>query len=645
MPRKTREFFRSRTRGGRLLRLLAALALACGARVAHAADAPQPPTPDASAIAAQLEQKFDSGATRALAPAQARYREALVAAAAGRTADALRLLDAAADLDPLYPDPHFTLARLTLLRQPGRAVSELTEAFQILGRSYTWQRHALANLLTALVIVWILSLLLATIGIVLRHLPHLLHIVGELLGPRPTAATRVGAFAISVAPVLWLLGAIPTATVYAGLLSFRLGRREGLLVLLFVVSALALAGGLPFVAPWAGAPTLDDPSLLVDRAMSSGYDADLASALQSRSAGDAAEPLYPFALGTMARRGGDLDLAEQQLSRAVALRPRAAWALVNLGNVAFAREDYARARELYESAAQHSPGAVEPHYNLAQAYTKQLLFAEASREQSAATGLAFDRVRDMSRISAPQLNRTVMDASPPREALWDLARREAPGRAAAALAGNRWFRLLDRLGPSGPFALAFLPALFLIFAGIGQILARRLATIRCSNCQKVVCRRCVHRMQQRAFCSDCYNTVKDLKSMEFTRLLLTRRDRSAARRRTIGEALLTFVLPGAGQMLRGASLTGFVAILIMVAAGVLVLSNGALVPSVDVLPYGTGAWTKRIPLIALFVLTYALTVARYFTATTTRVPSLRAGARGGAGRASEPAARARTGRG
>ena len=326
--------------------------------------------------------------------------------------------------------------------------------------------------------------------------------------------------------------------------------------------------------------------------------------------------------------------------------PNSASTLVNLGNVAFAREDYPRARELYSRAARVRPGAVEPHYNLAQVYTKQLLFAEASREQSAATSLAFDRVRDMSRISEPQLNRTVMDAAPSPESLWDLARREAPRRAGPALAGNPWLGFLDRLGPKGPFALALLPALFLIFAGLGQVLARKLQTMHCSNCQKVVCRRCVHRMQQRAFCRECFNSVKDLKSIEFTRLLLTRRDRKAARRRTIGEAVVTFLLPGAGQMLRGASLTGFIAILIMMTAGILVVSSGALVPSADVLAYATGGWTKRIPLLLLFAVTYVLTVTRYFAATTTRVPSLGSGRGGAAARVEAArAGRARGGRG
>jgi len=95
------------------------------------------------------------------------------------------------------------------------------------------------------------------------------------------------------------------------------------------------------------------------------------------------------------------------------------------------------------------------------------------------------------------------------------------------------------------------------------------------------------------------------------------------------------VLPGAGQMLRGASLSGFFAILVMVAAALLVVSNGALVPALDVLPIPSSGWAKRIPLLLLFVLTYAITVARYYSKTTTKVPNLSAGvSRAGARNAS-----------
>jgi hypothetical protein len=354
--------------------------------------------------------------------------------------------------------------------------------------------------------------------------------------------------------------------------------------------------------------------------MSSGYDPDLAAALLAWESNDPQEPLYPFALGTIARRTGDLDLAERQLTQAAVLAPKSAWILTNLGNVYFAREDYGRARQTYEAAAQADPSAVEPHYNLAQVYTKQLMFTEASREQSRASALAFDRVRDFSRWSAPQLNRTVMDANPPEGRLWGLAKDRAAQSGTAALAGNPFLLGVTRLSPPAPFGLVFVPGLFLIFTLVGQVLGRSLATLHCSNCQKIICRRCVKRMQQRAFCESCHRSVKDLKSSEFTRLLLTRQGRSAARRRTLGQAILTFILPGGGQILRGASLSGLMAILVMTAAATLVVSNGALVPSLDVLPLGGPGLTKRIPLIVLFLFTYAATVARYFATTTTRAP-------------------------
>jgi tetratricopeptide (TPR) repeat protein len=579
---------------------------------------------DASAVSASLAQKYDAGVRRALAPAQAAYREALTLEASGDHGEAIRMLDAAVLLDPEYPDAHFTMARLLIFRQPDRAVGAWSEGFRILARSYPWQRHLLANLLTGIVFVWTVSLFLVVVGISFRHLPHLRHVIQEVLSRRTTAATRVSATAISLAPLLWSLGAVPTTILYGGLVSFRWSRREGILVVLFLVSALALTGGIGLLAPWAGAPTLEEPSLLVDRSMSSAYDADLAAALLAWQARENTESLFPFALGSMARRSGDLDLAERQLTLAAVLRPQTPWILNNLGNVYFAREDYGRARQAYEAAAAANPDAVEPHFNLGQVYTKSLMFSEASREQSRASTLAFDRVSEFSKWSAPQLNRTVMDAAPPNPALWDLARRHARNRAPSALEGNALLRSLVELTPPAPFALVFLPGLFLISTLLGQILGRNLGTLHCSNCQKILCRRCVKRMQQRAFCEDCFQSIKDLKSSEFTRLLLTRQGRSASRRRTIGQAILTFLLPGGGQLLRGASLSGFFALIVMSATAVLVVCNGAPVPSLDVLPLGSPGWAKRVPLILLFLLTYAATVARYFATTTTEVPDLAA---------------------
>jgi len=62
------------------------------------------------AVQHELDQMRDAGQIRALAPAQARYREALAALQAGHQAEGQRLLAAAAEFDPSYPDPHFTLA-------------------------------------------------------------------------------------------------------------------------------------------------------------------------------------------------------------------------------------------------------------------------------------------------------------------------------------------------------------------------------------------------------------------------------------------------------------------------------------------------------------------------------------------------------
>ena len=279
------------------------------------------------AIRDELEQKLNSGQFRALAPAQARYREALAALAAGNAAEATRLLDASAEFDPDFPDPHFTLARVITFRDPGRAAAEFSEALRIVGRSYSWQRHLLANTLTAFLVIWSLSLLLAIVGITLRHLPHLTHVLLELVGRAKGAGIQGATAAIALSPLLWGLGPVPTATVYAGLLSFRLGRREAVLLLLFLVSSLAIIGGARTLTPWTGGPSLAEPSLLVDRGLRSGANPELMNALTALESYDSGEPLYPFALGTMARREGYFDLAERQLTIAAALKPNTSWIL------------------------------------------------------------------------------------------------------------------------------------------------------------------------------------------------------------------------------------------------------------------------------------------------------------------------------
>jgi hypothetical protein len=62
-----------------------------------------------------------------------------------------------------------------------------------------------------------------------------------------------------------------------------------------------------------------------------------------------------------------------------------------------------------------------------------------------------------------------------------------------------------------------------------------------------------------------------------------------------------------------------------------------------VLPIPGNAWLRRVPLLVLFLLTYAITVSRYFKGTTTREAGLTsAGARRSAPPA-EPRARSRQG--
>jgi hypothetical protein len=82
-----------------------------------------------------LERKWDGGVTRDLPSAQGCYRAALAAAASKNDAEAIRLLEAASQFDPYFPDAHFTMARLVAFRQAAHVFAlKLTDSRELCRR-------------------------------------------------------------------------------------------------------------------------------------------------------------------------------------------------------------------------------------------------------------------------------------------------------------------------------------------------------------------------------------------------------------------------------------------------------------------------------------------------------------------------------
>ena len=85
---------------------------------------------------------------------------------------------------------------------------------------------------------------------------------------------------------------------------------------------------------------------------------------------DSAAANYLYALTLLKQKGQDTEVVEALLKKTVAIDPRNADALLQLGLLAFARKDYGAAIRLYTQAANADPRLPEVHYRLGIAYDR-----------------------------------------------------------------------------------------------------------------------------------------------------------------------------------------------------------------------------------------------------------------------------------
>ena len=170
------------------------------------------------------------------------------------------------------------------------------------------------------------------------------------------------------------------------------------------------------------------------------------------------------ALGLAARRLGRLDEAEAAVRAGLQAAPGNAVLWLNLGNVAFARQDVAGAIANYTKAAELDPRLFAPHYNLGVAYREGFKFAESEAETRRAGELdpeaaAFYAGLDASRLKGVHRGRPLRR----RRSSGALAR--ASGEEQSAATDHLWESLM--LGAPIDAWPAVVGALLLLGAALG----------------------------------------------------------------------------------------------------------------------------------------------------------------------------------
>jgi tetratricopeptide (TPR) repeat protein len=568
------------------------------------------------ALSSIRELRLNSGVPSLTPHAHAYYKVGVAERRGGNSTRAILAFQTASELDPVFLDPHFSLFRAYLLRSPGKALSELSVIVRILRTNFAAQYFALKNTAVMGWIVLLAASALFTAFACARHVARLRHALSERLSIRvPSKAAGVlGAVAV-FQPLLWGIGAAGTILCYSGALWKCMGKRErffGVVLLVLVVSAPYVSG---LVA--SGFPPIDrhSPTYVSYVALQRGWGREVEASLVKLIKAEPDNMIYHFAYGTMARRAGKLGIARKELAAAVELSPESPVFLNNLGNVYFNLGDLETAAELYRSAISLKGAIAQPHFNLAQIFTKRLAFQRANEELTHANRLDSELISDFSMNSTEQLNRSVIDATVAVPRFWSLLRAEGVDASSTGILAGA--SSLMGIGTVRASATMFI--LFALSAAGGVMAFRSFYTYRCANCGKVVCRKCLKRAHRTIFCQTCGATASSLQSDEFAKLLFSKQLKIEARKSLPVSLPFRVFVPGCAMVLRGDSVRGFLLLCWTAAVGVYLWGQGYLFDHVPSLHYQHEFLFRYVAILTPLILFHVLVLV-FFLGRSVSVP-------------------------
>ncbi|MBI5806557.1 tetratricopeptide repeat protein [candidate division TA06 bacterium] len=447
--------------------------------------------------------------------------------------------------DPTYPG---LIYNYFLIQQERTGFSQaLKDSWNYFNSARKYFQFELGFSAKALIMVSIFLLTASLIFLLLlavKHLPYLHHIFSDLMPDvMPPYSRRLitAALLVSLCLILGFVSLVLPAALMAIAGSVYASRKEKILLLLVLV--LLTASGLGLTAGRHLFVTMNDDYIqALARANHSEADARLKAQL-SKCQQQRPDNLTPlFCLALMEKRSGDFGQARQYLETMLANGGQNSKVLNNLGNMLFYQGKIDSAADFYRRAIQVNPAATLPHYNLAQAYFKQVDFKAADQEREYA--MLLDRAGISSRAGFQDAG-LVLDELIPASYFWgqvwlglDPLSGFSPAESAGLMGLNLWL--------PGWLGLALL--------GLGLIVVivffNGPAPDRCSVCGKAVCSQCQKTSaQQDLLCSDCHQVISAATSPELQETMTSKLKLQRTKRRVWTGAISNLLVPGSVLLL------------------------------------------------------------------------------------------------
>lgn len=527
--------------------------------------------------------------------------------------EAERLLEAAVELAPDFAGAHLARTSLWFSQTPfkvGRVFGGLWDAAQASYRNPLAANRFLVNLVTGL----LLGLGLAAavfIGVhFLRYVRLYLHDFHHLF-PRGVARLQTAFLGVLVLliPILFRMGLLSVLLLWA-LIAWVYQERRERVVAFLVVIFFALS---PFALKWVVSGMTVPDSVVSDLSAVAWGPADSRSVnrLKSRLEQEPENHIVLATLGSLYKRTGNLDLAGELLDRALRVKPNSAVILNNLGNVRFLGGDVKGAIGFYDRAVQARPDLAVPYYNLSKAYYRSLDINKGKHHRTQALRLDPEGIQQVNkRAETRRANDTVADLGIPRD--WVSGQDDRRN-------GNKHERAVQHLwlawgGAGSTDTFPFVGAGVVVFFGLILLLRKKVYfSSGCVRCGRPVCRRCSSELRDDTVCSQCFHAFVhreqgiDAKSRISKEIQI----RQYRRRREAIARGITFLLPGAGQLIKGRPLLGALFLTVFCCVVVQVLLGHGVMRDATALGAGID-WLKLAPLLALGLGFYAWAILNVF---------------------------------
>ena len=447
--------------------------------------------------------------------------------------------------DPTYPG---LIYNDFLIQQDrtgfSQALKDSWHNFKSARKFFLFELNFAARTMILASIFLLASSLIFLLLLAVKHLPYLHHVLSDLLPEAVPGYSRsliTAALMFSLGLILGFISLVLPAALMAIAVSIYASRKEKILLLLALVllaaSGLGLTAGRHLLAGLN-----DDHVQTVALANQSGADAVLKAKL-SLCQQQIPEDLTPlFCLALMEKRAGDFNKARQYLDTLLASGGRNSKALNNLGNLLFYQGKIDSAADYYRQAAQADPAAALPHYNLAQAYFKQVDFKAADQEREYA--MTLNKIGISSRPGFQDAG-LVLDELIPVAYFWDRA-----WRGMDPLSGFSPDEMISLTGLN-----LWLPSwlgLALLCLGLTVAMAffKGPAPDACSVCSKPVCPQCQKTTaQQDLLCPECHQVISAATSPELQETLTAKLKLKKDRRKVWTGVISNLLVPGSVLLL------------------------------------------------------------------------------------------------